>query len=83
MKQAHEDWQKIEKLCEEIINQQQAKLLECGKRIVPKLIQDDLYQPNDFPQLENHPEFRYEEGLLHGVQLTFMALKTLQNEILE
>ena len=55
-------------LFNEMIEGQKAKLLQIAKRIVPQVIEDDLLQPNDFPALENHPIFRYEEGVLHGLQ---------------
>ncbi len=64
-----------ENLLLELISGQEAKLLKLAKRIVPHVTKDDLLQPNDFPELENHPEFRYEEGVLHGVQLTLIALR--------
>jgi hypothetical protein len=62
-------------LLKEMIQQQQALLLRCALRIVPTVTADDLMQPNDFPELENHPVFRYEEGLLAGLQSALMALK--------
>jgi hypothetical protein len=65
----------VENLFEELISGQQEKLLKLAKRIVPHVTQDDLLQPNDFPELENHPEFRYEEGVLHGIQLTLIAIR--------
>ena len=34
-----------------------------------------LMQPNDFPDLENNPLFRYEEGVLEGLLTARMALK--------
>ncbi len=64
-----------ENLLLELISGQEAKLLKLAKRIVPRVTQDDLLQPNDFSELENHPEFRYEEGVLHGIQLTLIALR--------
>lgn len=60
----------------ELIEGQKEKLLKLARRLVPHVTQDDLLQPNDFPELETHPEFRYEEGVLHGIQLTWMALKS-------
>jgi hypothetical protein len=32
-------------------------------------------QPNDFPELENHPFFRYEEGVLEGLQSALAGAK--------
>ena len=57
----------MEKLFEELILAQKKKLLKYGQRILPQITEDDLLQPNDFPELENHPTFRYEEGVLEGL----------------
>jgi hypothetical protein len=70
-------WTEIEHLLQELIEGQQKHLLQCGRRIVPQVTQEDLLQPNDFPELENHPSFRYEEGVLAGIQATKVALRTL------
>lgn len=67
--------QKIEALLNEMIVQQRKTLLECGRRLVPQLVDDDLWQPNDFPVLENNPVFRYEEGILAGYQSILAALR--------
>ncbi len=75
-----EIWDLIENLSEEIQQSQQKKLLQCGRRIVPNLTDEDLLQPNDFAELENHPYFRYEEGVLAGIQTLQMALRALMKE---
>ena len=64
----------MEQLLQELINQQQAKLLHTARRILPRLTPDDLLQPNDFPELEMHPHFRYEEGILDGLRVAQTAL---------
>lgn len=63
----------MEALFDEMISAQEEKLYAMGEKIVPHLTRDDLLQPNDFPQLENHPIFRYEEGLLEGLRTARMA----------
>lgn len=75
-----EPWEHIEGVLNEIVDNQRLKLIALGRRIVPCLTEDDLLQPNDFPELENHPEFRYEEGILEGVQSVRMALLALRQE---
>ena len=35
---------------------------------MPTLTSEDVLQPNDYPLLENNPHFRYEEGVLEGMQ---------------
>jgi hypothetical protein len=71
-------WEEIEKLVQELVQFHQAQLLKCGRRIVPHVTADDLLQPNDYPELENHPYFRYEEGMLAGIQTVQMALWALK-----
>lgn len=61
-------------LLDELIAGQKKKLLATAQRIIPTIIEDDLLQPNDFPALEFHPHFRYEEGILDGLQVARTAL---------
>lgn len=65
---------------EELIALQQGKLLNFAQRIVPNVTPDDLLQPNDFPELENHPHFRYEEGVLEGLLTARMAYLAKESE---
>ena len=74
------NWKKVSLLLQEIADQQQKKLLICGRRIIPTLTDEDMLQPNDYPTLENHPHFRYEEGILEGIRTIQMALRVLENE---
>ena len=64
----------MKRLIAEILEGQQKKVLSCAQRIIPHLTTDDILQPNDFPELENSPEFRYEEGVLEGIHTVQMAL---------
>lgn len=61
-------------LLDELIQGQLGKLRRCSEAILPGLTDDDLLQPNDFPVLEHHPHFRYEEGVLEGLRTARMAL---------
>jgi hypothetical protein len=61
-------------LLDALIEQQKKQLLATAQRIRPGVIEDDLLQPNDFPELELHPYFRYEEGILAGLQTAKTAL---------
>ena len=60
-------------LFDELIALQEEKVYKLGVKIVPQLTKDDMLQPNDFSQLENHPFFRYEEGVLEGLRTAKMA----------
>lgn len=79
MVMSQNDWPEIERLLSEMISQQKTRLLKCGRQIIPHVTGDDLLQPNDFPELENNPIFRYEEGVLAGIQMMEIALRALKN----
>lgn len=61
-------------LLDVLIEGQKGKLLAVARRLVPYVTPDDLLQPNDYPELEEHPHFRYEEGILAGMQMVKAAL---------
>jgi hypothetical protein len=63
-------------LLQELIDQQRQKLFTVARRILPYVTPDDILQPNDFPELELHPHFRYEEGILDGLLVAETALRT-------
>jgi len=66
--------EQLAELFDEMITFQEDKLLKLASRIMPHLTGDDLLQPNDYDQLEHHPVFRYEEGVLKGIQAAKMAV---------
>ncbi|MGC1878595.1 MAG: hypothetical protein WA347_04635 [Rhabdochlamydiaceae bacterium] len=70
----------MENLFDELIEEQRKKLLKSAHQLVPHVTMDDLLQPNDFPALEQHPLFRYEEGVLEGLLTAQMAYRAWQRE---
>jgi hypothetical protein len=64
-----------EQLLDELEQAQQTLLMKLGREIVPYLTEEDLLQPQDIPELENHPFFRYEEGVLAGIRSVRAALR--------
>ena len=74
------EWESIERLMHELIEDQKAKLLALGRRFIPTLTSEDILQPIDYPELENHPHFRYEEGILAGMQTMEIALRALMKD---
>jgi hypothetical protein len=80
MKNEKIDWQAIEQTLSEMTKMYQQALLKLGRRIIPTLTPEDMLQPNDYPELNHHPEFRYEEGMLAGIQTVQMALQALKND---
>lgn len=74
-------WELIEQTIQEMVLKQQEDLLKSAQRLVPNITAEDILQPNDFPVLEKHPDFRYDEGILAGILAAQMALFALKNEI--
>lgn len=70
-------------LIEEVAIGQQERLTHFGRLLIPNLTSDDLLQPSDYPLLENHPHFRYEEGVLEGIYTIRSALLAFLKEIRE
>ena len=54
-------------MLQDLIEVQKKRLLAHARRLLPHLTPDDILQPNDFPELEVDPLFRYEEGYLAGL----------------
>ena len=73
--------QQLEVLFNELIDFQEKKLLSYATTIIPNITTDDILQPNDYPELENHPSFRYEEGVLQGLYSAKMAVSAQQKEV--
>jgi hypothetical protein len=67
--------QKIESLFEELLEQQQAKVLKTARDRLPHLTGDDVLNPNDFPELMADPVFNYEEGLAAGLMAAQFAIR--------
>jgi len=65
----------VEELLSELISQQQTKLYQCALQILPNITQEDLLHPIEYPELEYHPLFRYEEGIVEGLMSALMALR--------
>ena len=67
-------------LFDELVEAQRKKLLHFARQIIPYVTPDDLLQPNDFPELELNPLFRYEEGILEGLLTARMAYLAKKRE---
>lgn len=72
------EWDDVHKFIDDMVDEQRESLLKMGRSIVPRLTPEDILQPNDFPDLEENPVFRYEEGILAGLQSLQIALKSLE-----
>jgi hypothetical protein len=58
--------EEIDRLLEEMIESQRARLLVIARRIEPSLTPEDLLQPHDHPRIAANPEYNFEDGILAG-----------------
>ncbi len=63
----------MQEMFDEMIAHQEKKLLKIATEIIPQITEEDILQPFDFPLLESHPHFRYEEGFLKGLHAAKFA----------
>lgn len=66
---------------EKLALQQQKKLQNVAASLGFYLTDDDLLQPNDYPQLESNTHFRYEEGVKEGILTAMASLRALDQEM--
>jgi hypothetical protein len=62
-------------LLEQMIGQQEAKVLELGRKWVPFATAEDLRNAEDFKVLKDKPIFHFEDGILAGLIAANTALK--------
>jgi hypothetical protein len=65
----------VERLLEEMVEQQDAKVLALARRIEPHVTPEDLRNPHDFVALMESAEFNYEDGILTGLRAALVAVR--------
>ena len=71
----------LERLLDEMIAQQRARVLAHARRLNPKLTDDDVQQPHDFPELAGSAEWNYEDGILAGYQAVQAAIRATARKL--
>ena len=70
----------IEDLFNEMTTQQRGKVLTIARSLNPRLTEDDILSPQDFPELADNSRFNYEDGLLAGLLSARIAVRALIKE---
>lgn len=65
----------LDRLLTQMIEQQERRLLQLAREVVPGLTAEDLRNPQDFRDLARDPGFNYEDGLLAGLRSAHMAIR--------
>jgi hypothetical protein len=71
----------LERLLDEMIAQQRARVLAHARRLNAKLTDDDVQQPHDFPELAGSAEWNYEDGILAGYQAVQAAMRATTRKL--
>ncbi len=64
-----------EQLFDELVSQQEKKVLGIAQELRPSVTRDDLLQPQDMKEIARDPVFNYEDGLLAGLKAARIALR--------
>ena len=64
----------IDRLFAEMIDLQEAKVLEIARSVEPQLTRDDLWNACNHPKLDADPYFQYEDGHLAGLMAARIAM---------
>ena len=67
--------EEIEALFEEMIRHQRARVLALARTLNPRITEDDVLSPDDFPELIRDPRFSWEDGVLAGLLSAQMAVR--------
>ena len=65
----------VEKLWDELVAQQERKLLGLARELRPTCTWDDLLQPQDLPEIAADPVFNYEDGYLAGLKAARISFR--------
>lgn len=65
----------VEKLWDELVSQQEKKLLRLAQELRPHVTWDDLLQPQDMPEIAEDPVFNYEDGYLSGLKSSRISFR--------
>jgi hypothetical protein len=75
-----EQLEQILQLFDDMIVQQRSKCLKIARRLNPHLTPDDLMNSFDWPEVNENPQFVWEDGLLAGLQSAHAAVCAEFNE---
>jgi hypothetical protein len=75
MQSAVEALAQVDRLLDEMIAQQRAKVLAIARQVLPSLSSEDVLNPDGYPELADHGPFNYEDGQLAGLISSQMAIR--------
>lgn len=68
------DFAQIDRILREMEELQGEKVIALARRLKPGLTLEDIKNPHDFPELDDH-DWHYADGILTGIQSVATALR--------
>ena len=68
-------WEAVERLLDDMIGQQERKVLALARRLLPQVTPEDLRNPHDFAPLVESADFNFEDGILAGLKAAQVAVR--------
>ena len=65
----------LEAIFEDLIGYQRRRVVEAARRLNPRLTDDDLLNPQDYPELAGNAPWNYEDGILAGYLSALAAMR--------
>jgi hypothetical protein len=65
----------VDRLMLEMIAQQESKVLAMARQIHPGVTNEDIRNPQDFPDLVGNAGWNFEDGILAGLKSAHMAMR--------
>ncbi len=80
MKMKNKTEKTIDPFLEELITLQRKKVFEIASNLGVHLTQEDILNPQDYPELLRSPRFNFEDGVLAGLLSAQMAIRSKLRE---
>ena len=74
------EWDAVERELVAIEELQTKKVLDLARRLKPGLTMEDVQNPHDFPELDDH-DWHYADGILTGMKSVTSALRALRQRL--
>lgn len=72
-------WDEVERMLVSMETHQVEKVFGLARRLKPGITHEDMRNPHDFPELNDH-DWHFEDGILSGIQTVLSAVRARRRE---
>lgn len=66
----------VHELLEELYDRQAVRVLKYAREQIPYLTEEDMWQPHDYPELDQNPRFQYEDGQRTAIRAVQISIRS-------